>query len=157
MATLQPTRLFPLTQETPVHSRTVTILGIDRLQRAITIVVTGPDIASQPTSLGNEITVSPVNEPNLMIYKLLFEIEESLQSQWRFNQPAVQFFATGVQAGLVVDKDDDTSVTLSFYNAPSQTFAEYQVSLGFLETDNPVPLWIDDPTVILKPPTGSEG
>jgi hypothetical protein len=146
-------RNFVISNETPVMPRTALITHIDGNTGEVSITPTGSHITVEPTSMGNMITIDPVNEPSLVICSLKLTIEETLLDRWTFNHQAAQFFATGVQAGLVVKRDHEASVTLDFYNAQAQEVAEYQVSLGFLPSGSDTPVWIDDPTIILKPPT----
>ena len=153
MAALAGNVHIVITSNTPVLAGKALITDIDTGDGSIAITVTGTDITNAPSSQGNQITIDPINEPNPVIYSLQFEIADDLQSQWSFFQQAAQFYAIGVQAGLVVNRDDATSVTLNFYNAQAEQLAEYQVSLGFLQSGASSPVWIDDPTIILKPPT----
>jgi hypothetical protein len=140
---------------------TATIESIDTSNNppTITISVSGPGISKSVVGGVNQISLQPTasgSSGEATSYQLTFAIAESLQqAQWQFAKPAsAAIYVNEVPAGFLAAAQDSSSLVLDLYDGLTVASgdARYKVSLGLQQGSSP-PIWIDDPTLILKPPS----
>ena len=136
-------------------SVTVTIESVDppsanNPRGSVAISVHGDGASKSLGSNGENIVhLQALGTPTL--YSL--ELEVTAEG-WSFFSPAAQFRSTGTQAGVLIFPQSFTSMTFSLYNnlVESDLDIHYIMAFGLIQENETVPVWIDDPTFVLKPP-----